>query len=66
MAYRVGPIHAAAPFYYFFTVWAIIAGLVAFGDFPNLLAVAGIGLVLASGLAIVLVDRRARRVALTG
>lgn len=66
MAYRVGPIHAAAPFYYFFTVWAIIAGLVAFGDFPNLLAVAGIGLVLASGLAIVLVDRRARRVGLTG
>lgn len=66
MAYRVGPIHTAAPFYYFFTIWAMIAGLVVFGDFPNPLAVAGIVLVLASGLAIVLLDRRARQVAVTG
>lgn len=64
MAYRAGPMHAAAPFYYFFTIWAIVAGLVVFGNFPNLLAVAGIILVLASGLAIVLLDRRVRQAAL--
>lgn len=66
MAYRTGPIHAVAPFYYCFTIWAIIAGLLVFGQFPNSLAIAGIALVLMSGLVIVLLDRRARRTAVTG
>ncbi|TIW00176.1 MAG: DMT family transporter, partial [Mesorhizobium sp.] len=35
MAYRVGPTSAVAPFYYCFTVWAVISGLLVFGQFPN-------------------------------
>lgn len=61
MAYRVGTAHGTAPFYYSFTVWAMIAGLIVFGELPNRLALAGIGLVVASGLAIVLLDSRLRR-----
>ncbi len=61
MAYRVGPTSAVAPFYYCFTVWAVISGLVVFQQFPNTLAVIGIALVVASGLAIVLLAERKRR-----
>ncbi|RWA64142.1 DMT family transporter [Mesorhizobium sp.] len=61
MAYRVGPTSAVAPFYYCFTVWAVISGLLVFGQFPNALAVCGILLVVASGLAIVSLDERRRR-----
>lgn len=63
MAYRVGPTSAVAPFYYSFTVWAVISGLVVFGQFPNALAVCGILLVVASGLIIVSLDERKRRLA---
>ncbi len=61
MAYRIGPTHRVAPFFYSFTVWAVIAGIVVFGNLPNPLALAGILLVMASGLAIVLLDTRNRR-----
>ena len=63
LAYRIGPTGAVAPFYYFFTFWAVISGLVVFGQLPNTLALAGIALVVASGLAIVLLDERRRRLA---
>jgi drug/metabolite transporter (DMT)-like permease len=61
LAYRVGATAAVAPFYYMFTVWAVISGIVVFGTFPNSLAVAGIALILASGVAVVLLDERRRR-----
>jgi drug/metabolite transporter (DMT)-like permease len=61
MAYRVGPTGVVAPFYYFFTFWALLSGLVVFGQFPNLLAISGIVLVVAAGLTIVLLDERKRR-----
>lgn len=61
MAYRVGPAGIVAPFYYSFTVWAVISGLLIFGELPNLMAIAGIVLVVASGLVIVLLDERKRR-----
>jgi drug/metabolite transporter (DMT)-like permease len=64
MAYRVGPTSAVAPFYYCFAVWAVISGLLVFGQFPNALAVCGILLVMASGLAIVSLDERRRRLAM--
>ncbi|MFC3323005.1 DMT family transporter [Mesorhizobium cantuariense] len=63
MAYRVGPTSAVAPFYYSFTVWAVISGLLVFGQFPNALAVCGILLVAGSGLTIVSLDQRQRRLA---
>ena len=61
MAYRVGPTSAVAPFYYCFTVWAVISGLLVFGQLPNALAVCGILLVVGSGLTIVTLDQRERR-----
>lgn len=63
MAYRVGPTSAVAPFYYSFTIWAVISGLLVFGHFPNAIAVCGIVLVVASGLAIVFLGERKRRLA---
>ena len=61
MAYRIGPTGVVAPFYYFFTFWAVISGLLVFGQFPNELALAGIALVIASGLAVVYLDNRKRK-----
>ena len=61
MSYRVGPTGMVAPFYYTFTVWAVLSGLVVFQQFPNALAIAGIALVVASGLTIVALDERKRR-----
>ncbi|WP_274627671.1 DMT family transporter [Arvimicrobium flavum] len=61
MAYRVGPTGAVAPFFYAFTVWAVISGFVVFGHLPNPLALAGIALVVSSGLLIVFLDDRRRR-----
>jgi drug/metabolite transporter (DMT)-like permease len=63
MSYRVGPTGTVAPFYYCFSAWAVISGLVVFGQFPNAIAVAGIVLVVGSGLTIVLLDERKRRLA---
>ncbi len=60
-AYRVGEAGSVAPFYYMFSVWALISGAVVFGTFPNPLAVAGIGFILASGILIVVLDGRKRR-----
>jgi drug/metabolite transporter (DMT)-like permease len=61
MAYRVGPTGVVAPFYYFFTFWAVLSGLVVFNQFPNPLAISGIALVVLSGLTIVLLDNRKRK-----
>ena len=61
LAYRVGPTAVVAPFFYFFTLWAVISGLVVYNQFPNLLAIGGIALVVASGLTVVLLDNRKRK-----
>ena len=63
MAYRVGPTGVVAPFYYSFSLWAVIAGLLVFGQFPNSLAVWGILLVVISGMTIVTLDERRRKLA---
>jgi drug/metabolite transporter (DMT)-like permease len=65
MAYRIGPIGVVAPFFYTFSVWAVISGLLVFHQFPNTLAIIGILLVIAAGLTIVLLDERKRRLAIT-
>ena len=65
MAYRIGPSSSVAPFFYCFTVWAVISGVVVFDQFPNAIAVLGILLVVSSGLVIVALDKRQRRLAIT-
>ena len=60
-AYRIGPTAVVAPFFYSFTLWAVISGVVVFSELPNTLAMCGIALVVASGLVIVMLDERRRR-----
>jgi len=61
LSYRTGATAAVAPFYYMFAIWAVGTGFFVFGTLPNPLAVAGIGLIVASGVAVVLADARQRR-----
>lgn len=61
MSYRTGATSAVAPFYYLFSVWAVLSGYFVFSTFPNNLAIAGIGLILVSGISVVLLDERRRR-----
>ena len=60
LAFRFAKAAAVAPFYYTFTLWAVLSGLVVFGDIPNWLSMIGIGLILASGLASIALDQRAK------
>jgi len=50
MALRVGTVSQTAPFRYTIIVWALIAGWLVFGDVPDGLALAGIAMIVASGL----------------
>ena len=61
MAYRVAPARVVAPFNYSFMIWAGLSGLLVVGDVPNGLALAGMGLILAAGLAVVLLEGRTRQ-----
>ena len=64
MAYRVGEVGAVAPFFYTGTVWALVAGYIAFHQLPNGLALVGIGVILVSGIVVVWLD--SRRQTMTG
>ena len=61
LSYRTGETGVVAPFFYTFAVWAVVSGIVVFGTLPNELALAGIGLILVSGVTIAVVDERRRR-----
>lgn len=61
LAYRTGATGAVAPFYYMFAIWAVISQLWVFKVVPDALALAGIALILASGVTVALLDERKRR-----
>jgi drug/metabolite transporter (DMT)-like permease len=61
LAYRLGRMARVAPFFYSFALWAVLAGLLVWGEVPNALALAGIGLIVGSGVAILLIDARGGR-----
>jgi drug/metabolite transporter (DMT)-like permease len=66
LAYRFGRTAVVAPFFYSFALWGVVAGVVIWGALPNALALAGIALIIASGIAIVMLDqRKGREVELT-
>jgi drug/metabolite transporter (DMT)-like permease len=58
LAYRLGRTATIAPFFYSFALWGLASGLLIWGDLPNALALTGIALIVASGIAIVLLDQR--------
>ena len=57
-AYRLGRTSLIAPFFYSFAPWALLSGLVVWRTLPNTLALAGIALICATGVANALLDRR--------
>jgi drug/metabolite transporter (DMT)-like permease len=61
LAYWLGRTSTVAPFFYSFALWGVVSGLVVWGELPNALALAGIALIAASGVAIVVLDQRRGR-----
>lgn len=57
-AMRLGEVSAVAPFRYGTILWALLIGVVAWGEVPNLLAVIGIVIVVAAGLAMLAHERQ--------
>jgi drug/metabolite transporter (DMT)-like permease len=62
---RRGDLSLTAPFRYTALLFATIAGFVVWGDTPNVLAWCGIALVIASGIYVLRVSRRARAAPIT-
>lgn len=60
LAYRLGQATAIAPFFYSFALWGLMAGVVVWDALPNTLALSGIALIVVSGIAMVVMERRRR------
>ena len=58
MAYGRTPARVVAPFNYSVMIWAGISGVLVFGQFPNALAISGMVLIMAAGLAVVFLEGR--------
>ena len=58
---RLAPTAAVSPFYYLLLVWAILIGLIVWGERPNPSLIAGSGVVVAAGLALLVREARAGR-----
>ena len=61
MAYRSADPGAVAPFVYTSMLWAVIAQVVVFGSLPNTLALAGMVLIVASGIGVLVLTERQSR-----
>ncbi len=57
LAFRHASARAVAPFYYSFTLVAVTFGAVFFKEFPNILAVVGIGMIITCGLGVLYFER---------
>lgn len=60
-AMRRGEVAVVSPFRYSIILWAILVGLVVFGERPDLSALAGTGIVMAAGLYTVFRERQLAR-----
>jgi drug/metabolite transporter (DMT)-like permease len=61
LATRTGSVSVVSPFRYTAVLWAVVAGWLVWGDLPDALTFAGIGLIVASGLYALLADRFSAR-----
>lgn len=61
MVMRVGDISLVAPFRYTSLIWALLLGLVIFGDWPTLLTLVGVAIVAATGIYTLLRERHLKR-----
>jgi drug/metabolite transporter (DMT)-like permease len=57
-AYRYAPVYILGPFDYTALIWAVIFGLVIWGDIPGVMTLAGAALVIACGLYFYLREKR--------
>ncbi len=60
-AYRLAPASVVSPFAYSATVWALLSGMIIFGERPDLLTLAGLGILLAAGVALAVIGHRGSR-----
>ena len=60
-SYRTATMGMVVPFLYMATIWALISGVLVFQTVPNLLAFAGIALILVSGVIVVMAERWQRK-----
>ncbi|HRO59600.1 MAG TPA: DMT family transporter [Burkholderiaceae bacterium] len=60
-AYEIAPASSLAPFGYMHGVAALVFGLLFFGQFPDALALAGLALIVITGVVMALKNRGARR-----
>ena len=60
-AYRHAEPGAVAPFFYSGALWAVISSALVFGVLPNMLALTGIGLIVLSGVGVLLISRRRKQ-----
>ena len=66
LAMRHGDIHVVAPFRYTGLLWAVLLGLLFFGEFPDGLTLLGSAIIVATGLFTLYRERvRSREAALT-
>ena len=63
LAFRLGAASAVAPFSYLAAVFAVLFGAAFFREFPGVWPLAGMALIVGSGLAIILIGERERRLA---
>ena len=60
-AYRLAETNFVAPFEYSAMIWAVIYGIVLFGDFPDFWTWVGAGIVVIAGILMILRDRKLDR-----
>jgi drug/metabolite transporter (DMT)-like permease len=58
LSFRMASARSVAPFYYSFTVTAVVFGMAFFSEIPNLLKLVGIALILACGLGVLALENR--------
>jgi drug/metabolite transporter (DMT)-like permease len=56
LAYKLTSARTVAPFMYALTLWAVLASIVLFGEWPNGLAVIGMLLIVSAGLLAIALD----------
>jgi S-adenosylmethionine uptake transporter len=63
MVMRIGDVSVISPFRYTSLIFALILGLIVFGEFPNALALTGAAIVVATGIFTLLRERMVARAA---
>ena len=61
MTMRIGDLGSVAPFRYTGLLWALLLGLVVFGDWPDNLTLGGSAIVVATGIFTLLRERQLGR-----